>query len=548
MSSQFTDLDRGTVTDGNIVIDTVISGGLNSDPGIPVFITKTASISSQYNDVVFNNTNVYIAVQEYNNVKGCVYTSDLALTAVTKTFEDTLTSQFNSIGVYQNSVYVCGKAQINQTINNTAVPTYVSYILKIDGTTITRLYDPVYTIQVASPGYYYSSELYNILITTTGNIYACGYILEKQIQGTGVRYRRGYVIKTNSSMDTPILYYLDQNIGGAFKYISIVDGRVNMFGTNGTNPYSATLESNNVVNSPGEWTSAYSYTTTGGSVMLQLRNVDGIAMPTSSFVNATINFYDGYFGAGNDSSRALIPKPYDLTVSYYASAAGSLLKSTVKYDNNITNFFGFAVGYLTQNGQNFGHVIKFYPNGLVLGSATILYSDPVVINNTVTNISVQIADPPCFVSCSVLTDNGYMDISNIKNGDYVISAFTSAPVRVLHCGYCSVDLKNVNENNHPLLVKANHFKDGIPNKDTVISGYHRVICPGFGDNNYIAIHTYRLGDFKRLNNEEVLSMTGLEEVRYYHIEVEGGKNAVFCDGIPVETLDKGEWDEITKGL
>ena len=46
-----------------------------------------------------------------------------------------------------------------------------------------------------------------------------------------------------------------------------------------------------------------------------------------------------------------------------------------------------------------------------------------------------------------------------------------------------------------------------------------------------------------LTVEEALRVTDSTELRYYHIEVEGGKNAVFCDGLPVETLDNDEWDE-----
>jgi hypothetical protein len=185
----------------------------------------------------------------------------------------------------------------------------------------------------------------------------------------------------------------------------------------------------------------------------------------------------------------------------------------------------------------FGVNIAYAPNTVLVPTDGII---------TITYPGSPVPPVPCFLNtCSILTDKGYIGISNIRKGDNVISAFTHLPTTVLHCGYRSVNLDVVEKINHPMVIQANHFKHNIPSKDVVLSGNHRIICPGFSPTTHLGIQVHKLHDFKILNTEEVLVLTNLPDVRYYHIDVEGGKNAVFCDGLPVETLEAGEWDEYT---
>jgi hypothetical protein len=92
-------------------------------------------------------------------------------------------------------------------------------------------------------------------------------------------------------------------------------------------------------------------------------------------------------------------------------------------------------------------------------------------------------------------------------------------------------------------IPKGHFSETIPSKDVLISGHHRVMFNVQDTSNHVGIQTFKLHDFEVLDKDTVLQTTGLDEVRYYHIEVEGGKNAMFCDGLSIETLESGEWND-----
>ena len=148
---------------------------------------------------------------------------------------------------------------------------------------------------------------------------------------------------------------------------------------------------------------------------------------------------------------------------------------------------------------------------------------------------------PCLLStCSILMgDRTFKPITEVRNGDEVLSIQTGNGVKVIHSGYMVVNYASLPNTNLPLVFPKDLLGNGVPVKDVYISGHHRVVLPAYG--NSVAIQAYKFGDFKVLSEEEVLKLSGLEEVRYYHIEVEGGKDFINCDGLPVETLDAGEW-------
>ena len=146
-------------------------------------------------------------------------------------------------------------------------------------------------------------------------------------------------------------------------------------------------------------------------------------------------------------------------------------------------------------------------------------------------------DPSCLLSTSsILTPNGYKSITDLKAGDQVVSVVTNSAVNVLHCGYNVVDLETLESTNLPLCIPKNHFVESMPNKDVLLSGHHSVVFNLPESNNYVGVQAFKLHDFVKLDKTDVLKATGLDEVRYYHVVVEGGKNAVKCDGLPVETL------------
>ena len=142
-----------------------------------------------------------------------------------------------------------------------------------------------------------------------------------------------------------------------------------------------------------------------------------------------------------------------------------------------------------------------------------------------------------------MIDGTYRNIQDIVKGDVLLSALTGTGIRVTHCGYNTVsDLSRLDSTNHPMRIPRDFFSEGSPAHDVFMSGHHRLFFLFNG-------HALGLQAFKVVGMENVLTMeealrvTDSTELRYYHIEVEGGKNAVFCDGLPVETLDSDEWDK-----
>ena len=241
---------------------------------------------------------------------------------------------------------------------------------------------------------------------------------------------------------------------------------------------------------------------------------------------------------------------------------------------NNTNIFGEVVGlyYTTNGGESWAPtdtpalqslVWNFSisgQNGLA-GSINLYYTinggktwgQPNITTNTGFSISGQNAVAvatgiyyatfplPCLLATSsILTLTSYKSIKDIKAGDMVISAFSKTPRKVIHCGYKIVNLSNTPLTNHPMVIPKNHFKEGVPHKDVYISGHHRVICPT-SNNAFTSIQTFKLGDFKTLTETEILELTSEDVVKYYHIVLEDDIDAVFCDGLPIETLALKEW-------
>jgi photosystem II stability/assembly factor-like uncharacterized protein len=148
--------------------------------------------------------------------------------------------------------------------------------------------------------------------------------------------------------------------------------------------------------------------------------------------------------------------------------------------------------------------------------------------------------PVCLSSkVSVLmADKTYKSITNVKRGDK-ISSINDIELNVVHAGYSIVNYNMLQSTNLLFIIPKNMFGNGIPFKDVYISGHHRVIISTY--DKYIGIQAFKFGDLRVLKHDEILDLTELEEVRYYHIEVEGGKNIMICDGLPLETLDINEW-------
>jgi hypothetical protein len=142
----------------------------------------------------------------------------------------------------------------------------------------------------------------------------------------------------------------------------------------------------------------------------------------------------------------------------------------------------------------------------------------------------------------MLTDGSYKNVKSIKTGDILRSALNGKDIRVLHCGYNVVhDLSRVPASNHPMCIPEGFFAKGSPSRDVFISGHHRLFFTL--NETTVGIQVFKLlPETNTLTMDKALEVVGSSVLKYYHLEVEGGKNAVFCDGLPVETLEAGEWE------
>jgi len=142
----------------------------------------------------------------------------------------------------------------------------------------------------------------------------------------------------------------------------------------------------------------------------------------------------------------------------------------------------------------------------------------------------------------MLTDGSYKNVKSIKAGDILRSALNGTDLRVLHCGYNVVhDLSRVPASNHPMCIPEGFFAKGSPSRDVFISGHHRIFFTL--NETTVGIQVFKLlPETNTLTMDKALEVVGSSVLKYYHLEVEGGKNAVFCDGLPVETLEAGEWE------
>jgi hypothetical protein len=151
---------------------------------------------------------------------------------------------------------------------------------------------------------------------------------------------------------------------------------------------------------------------------------------------------------------------------------------------------------------------------------------------------------PCFLPISRIRmeDGTDKPVNQILAGDMVISAFSNTPVKVKHCGYTVVNFSDIEKTNLPYSIPGSYFSRDVPASTVYISGHHRIIL-NHATSGLIGVQTFKVVDDTNAITleEQILKLSGSNAIRYYHIELEGGGNAVYSEGLAVETMDEGEW-------
>jgi hypothetical protein len=153
--------------------------------------------------------------------------------------------------------------------------------------------------------------------------------------------------------------------------------------------------------------------------------------------------------------------------------------------------------------------------------------------------------PPCLLSNTLvlLENNIEKPISKITASDKIISGFSKKPVKVKHCGYTMVSLATLSDTNLPYHIPVSHFSENVPSRSTYISGHHRIVTST--DERLLGVQVFKLVDKSHVmkNLDRLLEISGEQELRYYHVELEGGTNSMIANNMIVETLSKGEWND-----
>jgi len=265
--------------------------------------------------------------------------------------------------------------------------------------------------------------------------------------------------------------------------------------------------------------------------------------------------FTGFFSVNNTTN---------LVTSFYETINGSTnFNNNIFANNNFNGADNLFINYSFTNGGTNINYMNYYSNPTsptynsqytfftfslnpILGA----FVSPLIGGSSAGDLTADfniqsISDPSCFLeTCNLmLTDGSYKNVKSIKTGDILRSALNGKDLRVLHCGHTVIsDLSPVPTSNHPMCIPEGFFLKGSPSRDIFISGHHRVF---FALNETtVGIQVFKLlPETNTLTMDKALEVVGSDVLKYYHVEVEGGKNAVFCDGLPVETLDVGEWSD-----
>ena len=146
--------------------------------------------------------------------------------------------------------------------------------------------------------------------------------------------------------------------------------------------------------------------------------------------------------------------------------------------------------------------------------------------------SFQIA--PCFLSISkiLLANSTYKSIDLLSTFDKVKSPFSSEPQAIRNIIKRPINSSTVPPDNMPVCIEKDFISKGVPFEDVYISGYHRVVLSDkSGPNRHIGVQANKLTN-KFITLEEV------NDLFYYHIELEDPTQHLIVSGMPVESFQK----------
>lgn len=204
--------------------------------------------------------------------------------------------------------------------------------------------------------------------------------------------------------------------------------------------------------------------------------------------------------------------------------------------------------FLTRNGNINIISPATSVNGIFIANENITYNSPLTTNSklvygtlysytgdviSLTTISIN-APPVCYLKgTQIFTENGYVNIEDIKVGDKIASNgrieyndyvdfgndFTFEPV--VWVG--SFKPPNLTSKTFPICIKANAFGENMPFKDLYVSPEHSIL-----------LHSNMVKAEFLVNGDTIYQDNGIFSIEYYHLELDT-HSCIVANGILSES-------------
>lgn len=223
------------------------------------------------------------------------------------------------------------------------------------------------------------------------------------------------------------------------------------------------------------------------------------------------------------------------------------------------------------------------PHGIIMVNNDFYVTD--YATNLLTKLHYE--PIPCVLyntNILVYSSNGNIvkKIQNITTNDFIIGTISNKPIKVLYSGYKIVDIDRLNEYTLPTKIPKDFFESNVPSKDLYISNNHLICIENYKNkyqdkiykkniniinqnminklnininntkqkrniiNAFIKIRQssnyilpFKINEIKQntiKTIEEIENITGLNQLRYYHIMLENNNEGFYANNVPVESL------------
>jgi hypothetical protein len=196
---------------------------------------------------------------------------------------------------------------------------------------------------------------------------------------------------------------------------------------------------------------------------------------------------------------------------------------------------GLALALDTFNSSSINILGLTNGGGNNIGASGGAPGDGTIFKISITNEPQPPGPIVCYVKgTQILTSQGYKQIEDIKNGDYLLSsgkimdgmahmAKSYSFEQVIWSSFFKINKNNINTKSSPICIKQNSLGINQPIRDLYVSPNHGIIVKG-----KIVPAKYLI------NGKNIYQIKGLDSVEYYHVEL-NRHSVIIAEGILTES-------------